>query len=133
MIKTKSIRESPSSDDGVRVLVLGFEGKFEYGIFRDLILPTLAYDEEAVLLRPSATRLCRLAAGRDSWTSFVEMYRRAICYSDAAYAEMRRYAERSKTETVTFLDMCDSPERSVRKVVAGMCSALVPRVETLIA
>ncbi|NTW13938.1 MAG: hypothetical protein HGA31_02815 [Candidatus Moranbacteria bacterium] len=129
MIKTKSVRELPTPDDGRRIYVPGFEGRFGQGIFFDLILPSLAFDEEAFLLRPSCKRLRRYGSGADTWQSFTEMYRWELCHSDAAYRELGRYAASSKERTVTFLDMCETPEKSLRKIAAEMCGCIISSVD----
>ncbi|HWQ60346.1 MAG TPA: hypothetical protein VN420_04330 [Candidatus Fimivivens sp.] len=132
MIQTKSVRTYPSPDDGMRVLILGFEGVLGVDVFSNLILPTLVYEEEAASLRPSRLRLDLYSKGTIGWRSFEELYRAEICRSDRAYREIERYAALSQEMPVTFLDMCETPECSLRRIIAQMCGCVISKVSLLI-
>ncbi|NTW46343.1 MAG: hypothetical protein HGB18_04830 [Candidatus Moranbacteria bacterium] len=117
MIRTRSVREFPSREDGLRVLILGFEGVLGTEVFSNVILSELPFDEEAVPLRPSLRRLNLYSEGWIEWQSFEELYRAEICRS-RAYSEIERYATLSRAKNVTFVDMCDDPRLSLRRIVA---------------
>jgi uncharacterized protein YeaO (DUF488 family) len=106
-VRTKSVYDPPSEEDGRRVLVTQF---WPRGISRDRV------DEYVRAVAPSRELVRGYKDGRIPWPAFRERYL-AEMERPEAVAEIRRLAEMSAATDVTLLCTCREGENCHRHLL----------------
>jgi uncharacterized protein YeaO (DUF488 family) len=95
-IRTKSVYEPPSSDDGRRVLTTQYWAR---GV------PRAAVDEYVRILGPSRELLHAFKRGEISWSQYKDRYLAEMEGEDAR-REIKRLADVAKSGTITLMCVC---------------------------
>ena len=110
MLKTRSVRSTPTKDDGLRILVARFRGRG---------LPASSYDVWMPSLGPSEELLRAVQAGAIDWKTYSKRYREELYLDgpiDDRSATIKNHGQKStlrllraisRTQHVTLLCHCD--------------------------
>lgn len=103
MIKTKSISEKPSKDDGIRILITRY--KFPW---------IKEYQEWRREFAPSRELL---KDWKEKWIDFVEYKRRYLSEMKKNTEEIKELAQRARTEIITLLCYEKTDEQCHRRLL----------------
>lgn len=111
MLKTRSVREAPRTDDGLRILVSRFRGRG---------LPASQYDAWMPALGPSEELLRAVQAGEIDWKTYTRRYRDELFLDGPIDARCRTIKNHDQKSTLRLLKalaaqqnvtlMCQCPE-----------------------
>lgn len=109
-VRTKSIYDAPSEEDGRRVLVTQY---WPRGVPRERV------DEYVRALAPSRELVRGYKDGRIDWTSFRDRYL-AEMQRPEAVAQIQRLAATSRERDVTLMCTCRDGENCHRYLLCGL-------------
>jgi uncharacterized protein YeaO (DUF488 family) len=117
-VKTKRVYDPPSSEDGVRILVMRF---YPRGVKRE------TFHEWRKELGTDPELIRAWKSGAISWDEFARRYEAQISADPKAQASLNELAQRARKETLTLLCACEDEAHCHRTLLKAMIERRIKR------